>query len=41
MIIVAFVILLIQGIAEVIKQIAVLRGVERPSDESSEFIRIE
>lgn len=41
MIIVAFVILLIQGIAEVIKQIAVLRGVERPSEESSEFIRIE
>ncbi len=41
MIVVAFVILLLQGIAEVIKLIAILRGIQRPEIEKQEFIRIE
>ncbi len=41
MIVVAFVLLLIQGIAEWIKQIAILRGVEKREEAEPEFIRIE
>ncbi len=41
MIIVAFVLLLIQAVAEWIKKIAILRGLERPEERQPEFIRIE
>ena len=41
MIIVAFVLLLIQAIAEWIKQVAILRGVEQRDEKEPEFIRIE